>query len=657
MKNSIKKFSVLFLSFAFILCTLALTVFGFNSAKADVVAEFSVYQMEESVSIKQVENGGIRFRVKMDANTKALIDSADDVTYGFIITPVYFYENRAADTAETPAYGVDDYISSIAKYAGETGVGILGDKAKIYQENEGDEFYYANGVLEGIGNDSPDLKYIAIAYVKDGSGFHYATFDANDAIDIKTAASKIYLQEKSDIETIRKIDILDDFGMETNPVLISDNADMYALSSATNSGVITGEEDAGTGVEETINFKLANDVTIDCDFEQIATEKFNGAFIESDKKVNIINGGTSLTRVFADEAEQEASGLTCANVVTGITVTDKVSNRMTAYNAQESVQAMLPGTSSFVANEDLPYNDGYAGNAIKYSGGSGVAFQVKLNYTKEELAELDYNRVRFNIMVVGDNYSTINHDYEGLFYHSAHFLYGSATYFNHIQLNKWHSYDLSMDQLIASMGLIEGYEDSAVIYRQYQGPGASGVSLYFGDMTFYNQTDESSLLKASEEFTSRGLIVSGSNTNTTVMSTYVSAEQLVSEEGVIANGYTGGALKFTGGTRYRLQLNYTEAELQAFLDAGTYDSVRIYIAGNAGQRASSGLWYTLGTKKWGAIDPVKQGWQEHTLTLEAFIALMKEVNGVTSIYIAEVGSASHVFYIGDMTLFKSEATA
>ncbi len=519
MKNSIKKFSVLLLSLAFVLCAFTLTVFGFNSAKADAVAEFSLYQMEESVSIKQVENGGIRFRVKMDANTKALIDSADDVTYGFIITPMYFYENRTADTAETHAYGVDDYISSIAKYAGETGVGILGDKAKIYQEGD---YYYANGVLEGIGNDSPDLKYIAIAYVKDGSGFKYATFDADNAIDIKTAASKIYLEERSDIEEIRKIDILADFGAETNPVLISNDADMYALSTATNDGFITGEYQADLeSAVETINFKVLDDITFDCHVAPVASD-FVGAVDYNEKTIDLVNGGANpLTHAFAGHTDDCT---VCNPVETLITMTPKISN-------------VISGTSwpeSYVANEDFPYDCGdYTGDFWKVTPSVGC-ISIKIFYTAEELTALSakYNCVKFSYYIHNPNGTSIyNSDKNdtGVF-NDEKYTYSSTA---------WRIIEMPIETVIANIS--DGW-----LALMGQGSGQPNTwDIYFSDFTF---TWDFNLFDADTVDPATGLVQynKGGSINTT-KATRIEDVNLPNND-----GYDGSAIRLSPGSQYAL---------------------------------------------------------------------------------------------------------
>ncbi|MBQ7235621.1 MAG: hypothetical protein IJX03_00500 [Clostridia bacterium] len=624
MKNSIKKFSVLFLSFAFILCTLALTVFGFNSAKADSVAEFSVYQMEESVSIKQVENGGIRFRVKMDANTKALIDSADDVTYGFIITPVYFYENRAADTAETPAYGVDDYISSIAKYAGEPGVGILGNKEFIYQDGE---YFYANGVLEGIGKDSPDLKYIAIAYVKDGSGFKYATFDADNAIDIKTAASKIYLNdEDNDIETIRKIDILDDFGKETNPVLISDNADMYALSSATNSGVITGKEDAGTGVEETINFKLLTDITFDCHATPVASD-FAGAVDYNGKTIDLVNGGANpIAHAFAGHTDDCTI---CNPVESLITMTPKISN-------------VISGTSwpeSYVANEDFSFDCGnYTGDMWKVSPKNGI-LQIKIFYSAEELTALSkkYNKVKFSYYLDNPAGTSVWFS-DGNGKNILNDL-GYGSFAN----NKWATIELPMENVL------ENVSNGWLSLASQGSSNAGDWTIYFSDFDLIFDFD---LLDADTANTT-SLRYAGASAWGSIKSTRVANANLP------VAGYDGAALQITLKTKVRVYatLAYGATEITELATNMGVTHIRInYLVVGGGS--------PWGDKYGFMISMVKGSWQQLEVPVADFVAALGEAEGgSTGTHITDKCLFLHYagytnqpeFYLGDIEFVQPVA--
>lgn len=638
MKNSIKKFSVLILSLALVLCAFTLTVFGFNSAKADVVAEFSVYQMEESVSIKQVENGGIRFRVKMDANTKAFIDSAEDVTYGFIITPVYFYENRAAATDET--YGIDDYIYSIAKYAGETGVGILGDKAKIYQEGE---YYYANGVLEGIGKDSPDLKYIAIAYVKDGSGFHYATFDADNAIDIKTAASTIYLDGTSDIEQIRKIDILADFGTATNPVLISDNADMYALSTATNNGVITGEEDPGTGTVETINFKLLTDITFDCHATPVASG-FAGAVDYNGKTIDLVNGGTNpIAHAFAGHTDDCT---VCAPVESLITMTPKISN-------------VISGTAwaeSYVANEDFPYDCGdYTGDLWKLTPKSGI-ISIKVFYTADELtafftAPVKYNKVKFSYYINNPNGTSIYNttaNGTGVF-NDEEYKYSSG---------KWVTVEMPIETVIANVS-------NGWLNLMGQGSGQQGTwDIYFSDFELIFDFD---LLDADTATAYTSLRGFGSDAwSGTYKGTAVAVEDLP------VAGYDGRTIKSQWASNYSLyatitfdMTNYegmTVAEaITAYAESLGVTHIRVnYLIYDGGS-------ITLRTS--GVISSTKKGaWIALELTVSDFVSNLAKVSDYGNVtdssaitgydlflFSAFRGSSAPTLYLGDIEFVQPVA--
>ena len=86
-KRKIKLISVLATAFA------ALTAFAISFTQTTRVYSQSgeVFEMENGASLKISEDGGVRFRVKMDEEQMLYVTQNDDVTLHFLVAPHEFY--------------------------------------------------------------------------------------------------------------------------------------------------------------------------------------------------------------------------------------------------------------------------------------------------------------------------------------------------------------------------------------------------------------------------------------------------------------------------------------------------------------------------------------------------------------------------------------
>ena len=208
MKALSKKSLILVLSFIFALSAL-MFAFSFKPVKAETGTTISSWQVMEGAQIRLGGAGtfssGLRFRVKMDYQTASYVKANDNVTMGFIITPKYYFDNRAAsaDGAEV-AYGTDDYFYSIERYVEKDNGGIKVNEDKIYiSDDAGLEIiawdsiddaatplgksYYVNGAIKGIIEENLDREYCVVAYIYDGTKYTYAVTEHDFARTYMTA--------------------------------------------------------------------------------------------------------------------------------------------------------------------------------------------------------------------------------------------------------------------------------------------------------------------------------------------------------------------------------------------------------------------------------------------------------------------------------------
>lgn len=139
----------------FLLSFAALVGVSFSGVKASGDAYF---EMVNGTSVKISDEGGLRFRVKMDGNAKAIIDAEGNGMH-FIVAPKILM-NAVTD---------GNYKDMEQKIV------IDVDKESIYFE---DEYYYANAIIQNIKESNRQLDFCAIAYIEvNGGSDIYATAD------------------------------------------------------------------------------------------------------------------------------------------------------------------------------------------------------------------------------------------------------------------------------------------------------------------------------------------------------------------------------------------------------------------------------------------------------------------------------------------------
>ncbi len=483
MKSLTKRnLTLVVLSLIVAICSLTFAATVKPTKAEEVVPAISHFKVIEKASIRTgADEGtfpGIRFRVQMDASTKAYVDQSG-VTLGFIITPKALYDQRSAVATEDGtalAYTKNDYIKSISNYVGEDGVGIVANKEWIYDETleDGAVYYYSNGAVDKLKeeNVANDLAYTVIAYIKTEVAdaeptYNYAVPSVDFSRTYKQTAGNAIMSGEVTANTFDKVSGLEGLGT-TNAIGIYQGQDLYDISKAVEEG----------NTFEGISFVLKNDVKVDKDFTQIA-DTFKGDFVESAYSVKRTNiGNTTPTNVLATADEH----LPVVNAYDLITPSLSVENYAT-------VPSNTRSTKEYVAKEDLPTHDssgnpidnsiGYNGNAFKYvrvSSGDSY-FYVTLHFTKAELTEMLNNKefyaVRFYYLVteksVYNNYGSAT---------TQKSLVNSAGYNNNSRytppLNVWQVHTVQLSDMLLSYST----DKKIVVFRT----NSAGVNLYLGNI-------------------------------------------------------------------------------------------------------------------------------------------------------------------------------
>ena len=171
MLNKKTKF-ISILAMAFV-ATSAFAVGNLVETKA-AAPDGSVFEMEAGASLKISEDGGVRFRVKMDEAQKNYITENDSVSLNFLVAPHEFF-NAVPGTD-----GTRDYYGGLSKKKN-----ITVDEAKIYEE---DGSYWANGCITNILEANRYLDFTLLAYTYNAST---QTYDYADATIATTRASLV----------------------------------------------------------------------------------------------------------------------------------------------------------------------------------------------------------------------------------------------------------------------------------------------------------------------------------------------------------------------------------------------------------------------------------------------------------------------------------
>ena len=149
-KTKIRLISIFATAFA----ALSIFAIGFGQTANRVYAQSGkIFEMENGASLKISEDGGIRFRVKMDEEQMLYVTQSDDVSLHFLVAPHEFYN------AVPYANGTFDYYNGLSKKKV-----INVDESKIYEE---DGYYWANGCVTNINVANRYLDYTFLAYTYD----------------------------------------------------------------------------------------------------------------------------------------------------------------------------------------------------------------------------------------------------------------------------------------------------------------------------------------------------------------------------------------------------------------------------------------------------------------------------------------------------------
>ena len=186
----------------------------------------SVFEMETGASLKISEDGGVRFRVKMDEAQKNYITENDSVSLHFLVAPHEFFN----------AVPNGNYYNGLSKKKV-----IDVDEAKIYEE---DGSYWANGCITNILEANRYLDFTLLAYTYNAST---QTYDYADATIATTRASLVDVLSQavvySDNEgTDYMADVFacgayDWFGTADYPIQVNNLATYNNLVSKVNDGV------------------------------------------------------------------------------------------------------------------------------------------------------------------------------------------------------------------------------------------------------------------------------------------------------------------------------------------------------------------------------------------------------------------------------------
>ncbi len=169
-----RKKNLLCLIFAAICCLFAGILFGSTTkASAAEPIEPKTFEMVSGASIRITDgqvNGkdmtnGLRFQVKTDAETAALIDGENVKLYAFI-APVGVVDLTSDEKVAAAADNIVGYKSKWLE--------IAADSIYPMTEESGEVCHYANAVICNLSSDFYDVKFNAIAIIENGGAYTYA---------------------------------------------------------------------------------------------------------------------------------------------------------------------------------------------------------------------------------------------------------------------------------------------------------------------------------------------------------------------------------------------------------------------------------------------------------------------------------------------------
>lgn len=191
--------------FAAVSAILGLNAFGKKTALAEDTAS-ETFVMEDGVSAKLSNGGGIRFRVKMDEATGLSVKNGES-TLKIVVAPSTFFDD---DTYKTK------------------NVTIPVDKDKVYPEGGA---YYANGCITNILEGNRKLNLQAVATIENSDGTTVTTaLNANARGNIYDVLTSAVLDASGSYEkTIFEIAPYTWFGTKDYPITVLNDTEYNAL--------------------------------------------------------------------------------------------------------------------------------------------------------------------------------------------------------------------------------------------------------------------------------------------------------------------------------------------------------------------------------------------------------------------------------------------
>lgn len=227
---------VLVAFFAAIMCFASTSLFA-TIAKAEGESscpETGIFAIEDKISLKLNDKGGMRWTLKMDKAHYNYIINNETVEVGFIIAPKVLM-----DKADGDYYGMSQKII----------VGI--DEGKIYSLTENDGYYYANGCVVNMLEENRKYDYTAAAYIKNGEKIEkQAAVNENSVKSFYNVSNAAILYSGEDYsEKMLGLTAYDWLGTEEYPIIVSDSERYETLKNRQNSGFKDKYYEFSTDVE------------------------------------------------------------------------------------------------------------------------------------------------------------------------------------------------------------------------------------------------------------------------------------------------------------------------------------------------------------------------------------------------------------------------
>ncbi len=287
--------------------------FSFNSKQEVYAAESLVsgtFEMEDGVSLKLNEDGGMRFIVKMSDDVKEYIvdnDTTDEVSLGFVI---------AKTSKITEIKDGDGNYRSLTNNMAEV------IETKIYKDGE---FWYANGCITNMYEQNREFDYSAVAFIKNGENVQYTPYNDNARNNLYYTSQYALLHGyTSDVLSLESYSWL---GKGDFPLVVSDSSEYDLVVDKVNAGYDFSA----------FNLKVENDA----EPTKAYTEN-KVPFVNGTKKIDLSSAELdNATWAQASDLEVEQTGMT-GEVYKFTTTTD--SDKL---DAGDGVKVQISGLMTF----------------------------------------------------------------------------------------------------------------------------------------------------------------------------------------------------------------------------------------------------------------------------------------------------------------------